>query len=71
MRGRWGGKSFEEHPLVARARYVAPGYADRQALEQPSQTDAPTLSSEGTALMYAEARGNGWRLEQGDVDSSF
>jgi hypothetical protein len=66
-----GDKSYEQHPVIAKTRLVCPGYADPQALATPLQTDAPTLSAEGTALIYAEAAGNGWRLEQGDVDSAF
>ena len=66
-----GDRTYEEHHLVARTRYVSPGYADKQALEKPLETDAPTLSAEGTAMIYAEAAGNNWRHEAGDVDSAF
>jgi hypothetical protein len=59
-----GDRSFDEHPLIAKTRLVCPGYRDPQALEQPLQTDAPTLSAEATAFIYAEAAGNNWRLEQ-------
>ena len=43
-----GTKSYSEHPMQARTRFVSPGYADKQALEKPLDTDAPTLSSEAT-----------------------
>jgi hypothetical protein len=66
-----GDKSFEEHPLIAKTRLVCPGYADPQALEKLLATDAPALTPEGTALIYAEAAGANWRLEQGVVDSAF
>ncbi len=46
-----GDKSFEAHPLIAKTRLVCPGYADPQALANKLQTDAPTLSDEGTALI--------------------
>ncbi len=48
----------DPQPLIAKTRLVRPGYSDPQALEHPLQTDAPTLSGEGTALIYAEAAGN-------------
>ncbi len=46
-----GNKSYEQHPVIAKTRLVCPGYADPQALATPLQTDAPTLSAEGTALI--------------------
>lgn len=64
-------KGYDKHPLVAKSRLVCPGYADPLALKQEIDTDAPTLSVEGTTRIYPEAAANGWRLEQGDVDSAF
>ena len=50
---------------------MSQGFKDPQALEGKLDTDAPTLSSEGTSMIYQTAASEQWRLEQGDVDSAF
>ena len=32
-----GDRTFDEHPLVAKTRYVSPSYADKQPLEKNAQ----------------------------------
>ena len=66
-----GELSLDEHPIKAKSRIVSQGFKDKQALTGKIDTDAPTLSTEGTAMIYQTAASENWRLEQGDVDSAF
>ena len=66
-----GELDLEAHPIKAKSRIVSQGFKDKQALTGKIDTDAPTLSNEGTGLIYQTAASEQWRLEQGDVDSAF
>ena len=50
-----GEKDVDEHPILAKSRIVSQGFKDPQALEGKLDTDAPTLSSEGTSMIYQTA----------------
>ena len=67
-----GGKSFDEHPLLAKTRNLLPGYKDKQYLAGELKTNAPTLTDAATAIILQEtASHDDWDLQQGDVDSAF
>ncbi|CAK0825490.1 unnamed protein product [Prorocentrum cordatum] len=67
-----GNLSYEQHPLKAKSRNIVPGYKDKQLLAGELKTNAPTLTDVATAVIVQEAASQeGWRLEQGDVDSAF
>ena len=67
-----GGKSFGEHPLLAKTRNLLPGYKDKQYLAGELKTNAPTLTDAATAIILQETASNeNWDLQQGDVDNAF
>ena len=66
-----GEMTLEDHPIKAKSRIVSQGFKDKQALTGKLDTDAPTLSAEGAAIIYQTAASHNWRLEQGDVHSAF
>ena len=66
-----GDKSLAEHPVIARARLVTPGYSDLDNLEGRLKKDAPTLPQEALAFIFQLAASKKWRNQHGDIESAF
>ena len=66
-----GDKSLAEHPVIARARLVTPGYSDLDNLEGRLKKDAPTLPQEALAFIFQLAASKKWRIQHGDIESAF
>ena len=67
-----GGKSYDEHLLLAKTTNLLPGYKDKQYFAGEQKTNAPALTDAATATsLQMTASNEGWDLQQGDVDSVF
>ncbi|CAK0849447.1 unnamed protein product, partial [Prorocentrum cordatum] len=62
-------REFEQHPLKAKSRNIAPGYKDMQLFAGEWETNAPTLADAATAVIIQEAAcQSGWRRARGARD---
>ena len=63
--------NYAEHPVIARARLVTPGFADLDNLAGDLKKDAPALPPEAMAFIFQTAASKHWVLQHGDIEAAF